>query len=168
MNGAHRQMMIHVTDSSGTEANQSIRGRPTLVRTQSTTPKTGLSMVVFQPSAPTTGITRNEVMRSVRTMSRPRNRALTRSAISRPSSSEAMTAVDVADHGIDQRRDEITDLEQIDVVLDPVELAVLWAEQVPLLQAEPDREGERRLGHDDGKDQRRSDQAAAPDTAGEP
>ena len=92
MNGAQRHTTMMMIDSIGYSANQSMRGPPSDVMTQSTTPKTGLSIMFFQPSAPTTGITRNGVMSIVRTMPRPGKRWLTSSAKKRPNSNDRMTA----------------------------------------------------------------------------
>ena len=59
--------------------------------TKLTMPNTGSNIVVFHSSAPATGVTRNGVMRRVRTMPRPRKARSSSSASSRPSTTEIST-----------------------------------------------------------------------------
>ena len=68
---------------------------PTRESTQFRMPLVGSRIVVFQISAPATGVIRNGVISSVRTTPRPRNARSNSSASNKPSSAETSTTTTI-------------------------------------------------------------------------
>ena len=91
MNGVHCQTRFVMTAASGNRDTQSISPTPNGLSAKLIRPKTGSNIVVFQISAPATGVTRNGVISSVRMRLRPMNFRSSSNARARPRTTEMIT-----------------------------------------------------------------------------
>ena len=92
MNGVHCQTATAMIVGIGNLLAQSSVPTPNGLSTKFTMPNTGWNMVVFQSSAPATGMIRNGEMSRVRTTALPRNFWSSRTARTKPTIREKITA----------------------------------------------------------------------------
>jgi len=95
MNGVHSQIMTRITEPSAWVDSQATWCTPNGCSSQFTSPNCGSSIGPAHTSAAATGMTRNGVMISVRTMLRPRNLRSSSTANSTPRIMATITAVAV-------------------------------------------------------------------------